>query len=302
MPNSGINTNGLVKNISHLAENLESLLNYVYEEAPKNTRLRNSWQEIYHKVIHGLILTSSLKNLVEKIEEGNTEKDVTDFSLLLAEKLGDSLLLVCEIYKRMYADWLKYLTEPSIMHKGVYTNIKKIQELKEMPIFVTPTNIENDTHEIARRVVKNKTLFNPYDTHMLFRILADAKTVTYIAYNKDKLVTVRMGEVDPKGEIDFLLIGKALERLIIWRNQFAHFGDYLLACNKIFKSLSIQKKSKPNFDQFKEKVFGEFSSRSQLVIRYLSRLFWYVGDAIKILKESCEKIDKVFNYHLQKAI
>ena len=302
MPNSGINTNGLVKNISHLAENLESLLNYVYEEAPKNTRLRNSWQEIYHKVIHGLILTSSLKNLVEKIEEGNTEKDVTDFSLLLAEKLGDSLLLVCEIYKRMYADWLKYLTEPSIMHKGVYTNIKKIQELKEMPIFVTPTNIENDTHEIARRVVKNKTLFNPYDTHMLFRILADAKTVTYIAYNKDKLVTVRMGEVDPKGEIDFLLIGKALERLIIWRNQFAHFGDYLLACNEIFKSLSIQKKSKPNFDQFKEKVFGEFSSRSQLVIRYLSRLFWYVGDAIKILKESCEKIDKVFNYHLQKAI
>ncbi|MEM2612827.1 MAG: hypothetical protein QXO15_01195 [Nitrososphaerota archaeon] len=301
MSSSDINTKSLVKNISYLAENFELLVKYVYEAVFRNTLLKNKRQEIYHKVIHGLILTDSLKKLVKKIEEGNIEKDKMEISLLLAEKLGDSLLLVCEIYKIIYTDWLKYLVEPSIMHKGAYTDVEEIKKLGEMQIFVNPDKIENDTHEIVRRVTKYTTVFESYDTYMLFQILADTKTLTYIAYNKDKLVTVSIDKIDPRKELNFSLIGKALERIIIWRNQFAHFGDYLLACDEIFKKLSLTSKKDPfNFDHLKKKVLSNFCSSSPQVIKYLDRLFWHIGDALRILRENCEKIENIFNYHLQK--
>ena len=301
MSNSCIDTEGLAKSVNYLADSLESFLKYVYEAVPKNIRLKDRWQEFYHKVIHSLILTDSLKKLIEEIKKGNTEKDEIEFPLLLAEKLGNSLLLVCEIYKRMYTEWLKYLIEPSIMHKGAYTGIAEIEELEEMEIFVNPAKINSDTHEIARRVERYRTLFDAYNSYMLFRILADAKTVTYISYNRDKLVTVDRDKVDPNKELDFLRIGEALERLLIWRNQFAHSGDYLLACDEIFKSLSIKKGSQLEFEELKVKVLSEFTSLcSEKINKYLDRLFWHIGEALIILKESCEKIEKVFNYHLQK--
>ena len=97
MSNSCIDTEGLAKSVNYLADSLESFLKYVYEAVPKNIRLKDRWQEFYHKVIHSLILTDSLKKLIEEIKKGNTEKDEIEFPLLLAEKLGNSLLLVLSL-------------------------------------------------------------------------------------------------------------------------------------------------------------------------------------------------------------
>jgi hypothetical protein len=287
----------LVENIDHLTRNMENLLSYVHENYTKNIFLRERWQEICHKVIHGVILTESLRKLANDLNNNKVEED--NLSLLLARMLSFCTLLIWEIYDLLYTYWLKYLLEPSIMHKGIYTTVTEHKELKKQPIFVEPMKIDEDTHEIARRVARNATQFDSYKTYTLFGMLADAKMLIYVARrSKDeyRYVVIEKEKIDTAKEIDFMKLGKAVEVLAIWRNQFAHFGDYLLASNEIFKSLQLDKKSLPQFDQFKSKISSEFSLRSLQSIKYLDRLFWRIGDAVKILNDSCKNIEKIFNY------
>jgi hypothetical protein len=245
----------------------------------------------------GVILTESLRKLANDLNNNKVEED--NLSLLLARMLSFCTLLIWEIYDLLYTYWLKYLLEPSIMHKGIYTTVTEHKELKKQPIFVEPMKIDEDTHEIARRVARNATQFDSYKTYTLFGMLADAKMLIYVARrSKDeyRYVVIEKEKIDTAKEIDFMKLGKAVEVLAIWRNQFAHFGDYLLASNEIFKSLQLDKKSLPQFDQFKSKISSEFSLRSLQSIKYLDRLFWRIGDAVKILNDSCKNIEKIFNY------
>lgn len=297
MTESTVDIQSLVKSIDHLVNNMEELLKYVYCGCSRNKFLKNDWKQLCYKVSHGVILTISLRSFVNNLSNNQGEIDKLKFSLSLTKRLGFCTLLIWEIYKLMYTNWLKHLLEPSIMHKGTYPTEKKIEELKNLQIFANPEQIDVDTHEIARRVAKFKTQFDVYNSYTLFGMLAEAKTIVYLGYNQDRYVSVEKDRVDPDNKVNFTHLGKAIEILAVWRAQFAHFGNYLLRCEEIFDS-AHKKCSSSQFDQFKKEIISEFSSRSSSFIKYLDRLFWKIGEAIQILSNACQNIDEIFNYKL----
>jgi len=296
MAGPSFDTRNLTDSVDHLATNIENLLEYVYGNCRDNGFLRNSWKALCLKVSHGVVVTRSLHHL-EKELRLKKEVDMLEFALLLVRRFGWCTLLVWEIYKLMYTNWLKHLVEPSIAHKGIYPTEKKIEELKGLKIFTIPEQIDIDTHEIARRVAKLKTQFDVYNSYMLIGILSDTKTIVYLSYHQDKYVSIEKDKVDPDNKINFVSLGKAIELLTVWRAQFAHLGKHLLACEDIFNE-SYDKNSPPHFDEFNKEILRRFSSQALIFVRYLERLFWNLGDVIGILNKSCENIDEIFNYKI----
>jgi len=162
-----------------------------------------------------------------------------------------------EIYKLIYTHWLKFLVEPSIIHKGTYPTEIKIEELKGLKVFVNPSQIDSDTHEIARRVARFRTQFDVYNSYMFISILSDIRTIVYLSYNRDKYVSVEKKKIDPSNKLNFAALGKAIELLSVWRRQIAHFGDYLLACKDIFREVH-EKHPPPNFDPLRMRFLKNF--------------------------------------------
>lgn len=298
MTDSSFGTQNLTEPINHLATNMGKLLEYIYSHCKENSFLKNNWKQLCMKVSHGVVLSRSLHNLVNELSQNQEEIDKLEFSLLLSMRLGFCTLLIWEIYKLMYTNWLKHLVEPSIVHRGTYPIEKKIEDLKDLKIFVDPIQIDKDTHEIARRVAKFATQFDVYNSYTLIGILSSARTVVYLSYNQDRYVSIEKEKVDPDNKMNFVELGKAVELLTIWRAQFAHFGDYLLACEDLF-NYAFSKYPPPQFNPFNEEILKGFSSQSPIFIKYLSRLFWKLGEAIRILTEASKNIDEIFNYKIQ---
>lgn len=295
MVETPLDLEGIKLSIDHFNENFYQTLMYVFNNCRDNNFLRNRWREFCRKVSHGIVLIEFLHKFSNELNEKYKDNNHLSLSILFSRLLGSSILLLWEIYKLLYTNWLKFLIEPSIIHKEIYPLEISLDDLKKIKVFTDPSKIELDTHEIARRVAKKTTQFDPYVSYLLIGIISDIDNIVYLSYNEDKYVNVEKKDVDPENKLDFKLLGKAIKLLTVWRAQFAHYGDYLLACDEISKEV-YEEHPPPNFDAFHKESLRKFSSQSLIFLKYFERLFWELGEVVRIQNEAYQHIDQIFNY------
>lgn len=285
---SDFDTTNLKISIEHFAKNFEELLSYIYNKSKENVFLKNNWKEFCLKVSHGLLFVEAMNHKLSKLPNTVSVRNCLFLAYDISQMFGFGCLLIWEIYKTLYTSWLKFLVEPSIIHKGIYLQEELLEELKTKKVFHNPSQIKSDTHEIARRVAKNATQFDAYVSYMLIGVLSDIKNIVYLSYGQDRYVSIEKKKFDPENKLDFELLAKATEVLTVWRAQYAHYGDYLFACADLSKT-SIEKY--PEFNDFRSEILEGMSKQPDQFVRYIDRLFWEMGEVVRIQTESYKSIN-----------
>jgi len=72
---SSFDITNLTKNIDHLINNTEELLEYVYKNCKVNKFLKECWKELCLKVSHGVVLIKTMRHLVDQLNHNKINNE-----------------------------------------------------------------------------------------------------------------------------------------------------------------------------------------------------------------------------------